>query len=129
MLSDATEHMNEVLGVETFDYRQRVNLRKKLNKIAGKSIKDLNDRIANRGCDVTMEPDMEPMEEEDAINLALPEHCKEAAAPLLILGRKTRDWINKWNACGSGPDREAFRNRQWKRLRIMRAAANKKMGC
>ena len=129
MLSDATDHMSEVLGVETYGERWRVNLRKKLNKLAGKSIKDLNNRIENRGCDVNMEPDMEPMEEEDAVDRALPEHCKEAAAPLRILGRKTRDWINKWNACGSGGDREAFRNRQWKKLRIMRAAAYKKLGC
>ena len=74
MLSDATDHMSEVLGVETYGERWRVNLRKKLNKLAGKSIKDLNNRIENRGCDVTMEPDMEPMEEEDAVDLALPDH-------------------------------------------------------
>ena len=129
LLSDATTHMNETLGIETYDMRWRVVMRKKLNKLAGYSIKDFQKRVNDHGCDVNM--GMNEMEEEEEMDdvRGLPEHCKEKAAPLRILGREARNWINTWNACGTGRDRKNFRERQWRKLRIIRADAYKKLGC
>ena len=50
LLSDATSHMNDSLGVETYDMRWRVVMRKKLNKLAGNSIKDFKNRVDNLRC-------------------------------------------------------------------------------
>ena len=129
LLSAATRHMTETLGVESYDLRWRVVMRKKLNKLASNSIKDFNRRVDNHGCDVNLVMDeMEGEEEMDDVR-GLPAHCKEEAAPLRILGREARNWINTWNACGTGRDRQYFRERQWKKLRTIRADAYKHLGC
>ena len=132
MLTDASLHMNEVLGAETFSDRWRVNLRKKLTKVLEKSVADFQDRVDNHGCDPEMM--MIEMAEEDAeedMDRSLPAHCQEAAKPIKLLGRSAREWINCYNGpkCGDGPNREAFRNRQWAKLRKIRAAAYEKLGC
>ena len=130
MLAQATLHMNSVLGIETYDLRWRINLRKRLTKIMNSSIQDFQDRVENHGCD----PDMMMVEmeaEEDDMDRSLPPHCKENAKPIRLLGRSAREWINCYNGpkCGNGPNREAFRNRQWAKLRKIRQRAYTKLGC
>ena len=121
--------MNETLGIETYDMRWRSVMRTKLAKLARNSIKDFQNRVDNHGCDVNM--GMDEMEEEEEMDdvRGLPEHCKDQAAPLRILGRKARNWINTWNACGTGRDRAEFRKRQWGKLRKIRLSAYTKLGC
>ena len=64
--------------------------------------------------------EMEEEEEMDDVG-GLPAHCEKQTAPLRILGREARNWIKTWNACGTGRDRQNFRKRQWRKLRIIRA--------
>ena len=107
--------------------RWRVVMRKKLARLAGNSIKDFNNRVQNHGCDVNMK--MIEMDDEEEEGRGLPQHCKEDAAPFRTLGSEVRNWINTWNACGTGRSRQFFRKRQWNKLRNIRLAAYIKLGC
>ena len=125
----ATNDVNDALGIHTYNDAWRKRGRKRLAKVADKMGKDYINRRDNHGCDPNMRNVVEVEPLDDDLERALPEACKAVAKPVKTLSQNARAWLNQWNACGTGKDRQFFRQRIWKTLRSVRKSAYENMGC
>ena len=63
------------------------------------------------------------------LNFKVEEQCQALAKPMKRLSKQMKEWLDKWNKCGSGPPRIGFHSRMQHRLRKVRSRVYFRVGC
>merc|ERR1712110_395488 len=125
-LADASAKLNVIFGQDSYEDKWRRRNRKILQKCIERSAADVNRRVVHDYCDISESSRSALVESslDDDVERAMlqTDYCIEHAKPLQRLSQLAKAWMDRWNSsqCGGGKDRPGFRNRQWRRFRLVR---------